>query len=198
MKESSDSEPRRGAGESPRREREVGGYKKNWTPRSTVFSSRFARARISLNCKRALPCSGRRCVCAKASLVSAGAPRHGRERETTQAIVQQHTSPLRAVTCVEVNARVVLRCACLCFWRALGQSTQAEQDTLILCSKQESVLLVVDSRPSITLDCSSLDPCLRLSRISDAPGSGNLEFVGSDQHHQERRRCFWLVLFLSL
>ena len=74
VKESSDSEPRRGAGESPR---EVGGYKKNWTPRSIVFSSRFARARVSLNCKRALPCSGRRCVCAKVSLVSAGAPRHG-------------------------------------------------------------------------------------------------------------------------
>ena len=37
---------------------------------------RFARARASLSCKRALPCSGRRCVCAKVSLVSAGAPRH--------------------------------------------------------------------------------------------------------------------------
>ena len=29
----------------------------------------------------------------------------------------------------------------MCFWRALGQSAQAEQDTLILCSKQESVSL---------------------------------------------------------
>ena len=28
---------------------------------------------------------------------------------------------------------------CLCFWRALGQSAQAEQDTFILCSSQESV-----------------------------------------------------------
>jgi len=27
----------------------------------------------------------------------------------------------------------------LCFWRALGQSAQAEQDTLILCRQQESV-----------------------------------------------------------
>ena len=92
--------------------------------RSIVFSSRFARARISLNCKRALPCSGRRCVCAAVSLVfsrrSASRPR---------------------VTCVDVNARVVLRCACLCFWRALGQSAQAEQDTLILCRKQESVVV---------------------------------------------------------
>ena len=46
------------------------------------------------------------------------------------------------VTCVEVNARVVLRCACLCFWRALVQSAKAEQNTLILFSKQESVIFV--------------------------------------------------------
>ena len=51
--------------------------KKNWAPRSIVFSSRCARARVSLSCKRALPYSGRRCVCAKVSLMSAGAPRHG-------------------------------------------------------------------------------------------------------------------------
>ena len=37
---------------------------------------RFARARVSLSCKCALPCSGRRCVCANVSLVSVGAPRH--------------------------------------------------------------------------------------------------------------------------
>ena len=76
------------------------------------------------------------CVCKSLSRVSrrsASRPRvtcvevnaRERERETTQAIVQQH--------------RVVLRCACLCFWRALGQSAQAEQDTPILCRKQESV-----------------------------------------------------------
>jgi len=53
-----------------------GGALKNCAPRSIVFSSRFARARVSLSCKRALPCSGRRCVCAKVSFVSAGAPRH--------------------------------------------------------------------------------------------------------------------------
>ena len=98
MKESSDSEPRRGAGESP-------GYKKNWTPRSIVFSSRFARARVSLNCKRALPCSGRRCVCANVPLVSAGAPRHG-----------------PALPAWRLTPGFFRVAHCLCFWRALGQS----------------------------------------------------------------------------
>ena len=60
MKGSSDSEPRRGVGESP--------HKKNCAPRSIVFSPRLARARVSLSCESALPCPGRRCVCAKASL----------------------------------------------------------------------------------------------------------------------------------
>ena len=74
VKESSDSEPRRGAGEA---EGEGGGWvQKNCAPRSIVFSSRFARARVSLSCESALPCSGRRCVCASVSLVSVGAPRH--------------------------------------------------------------------------------------------------------------------------
>ena len=125
MKESSDSEPRRGAGES---------HKKNWAPRSIVFSSRFARARVSLNCKRALPCSGRRCVCAKVSLVSAGAPRHG------PALPAWRLTP--GLFCVV---------HCLCVWRALGQSAQAEQDTLILCSKQESVEYIYCSVQMIML-----------------------------------------------
>ena len=74
VKESSDSEPRRGAGEA---EGEGGGWvQKKCAPRSIVFSSRFARARVSLSCESALPCSGRRCVCANVSLVSVGAPRH--------------------------------------------------------------------------------------------------------------------------
>jgi len=120
-------------GRARRREREVGGYKINWTPRSTVFSSRFARARVSLNCKRALPCSGKRCVCAKVSLVSAGAPRHG------PALPAWRLTP--GLFCVA---------HCLCFWRALGQSAQAEQDTLILCSKQESVILKRRSRTTIS------------------------------------------------
>ena len=55
--------------------------------------------------------------------------------------VSRRSASRPRVTNVEVNARVVLRCACLCFWRALGQSAQAEKDTLILCSKQESVVL---------------------------------------------------------
>ena len=45
-------------------------------PRSIVFDSRFTRARVSLSCESALPCSGRRCVCANVSLVPVGAPRH--------------------------------------------------------------------------------------------------------------------------
>ena len=51
----------------------------------------------------------------------------------------QQALRVTAPRCVEVNARAVLRCAYLCFLRDLGQSAQAEQDTLILCSKQESV-----------------------------------------------------------
>jgi len=119
VKESSDSEPRHGAGKA---EGEGGGWvQKKWAPRSIVFSLRFARARVSLSCKRALPCSGRRCACAKVSLVSADAPRHG------SAPAWRTTPGLFRVA------------RCLCFWRALGKSAQAEQDTLILCSSQESV-----------------------------------------------------------
>jgi len=62
-------------------------------------------------------------VCAKVSLVSAGAPRHG------PALPAWRLTP--GLFCVA---------HCLCFWRALGQSAQAEQDTPILCSKQESVV----------------------------------------------------------
>ena len=92
-------------------EGEGGGWlQKNWAPRSIVFSSRFARARVSLNCKRALPCSGRRCVCAKVSLVSAGAPRHG------PALPAWRLTP--GFFCVA---------HCLCFWRALGQSSPRSQ-----------------------------------------------------------------------
>ena len=49
---------------------------------------------------------------------------------------------------------VLLRCACLCFWRALGQSAQAEQDTHILCSKQESVIF----RPTPSFSVDASDP----------------------------------------
>jgi len=94
-------------------------HKKKWAPRSIVFSSRFAKARVSLSCKRALPCPGRRCVCEKASLVSAGAPRHD-----------------SALPAWRITPGLFRVARCLCFWRAIGQSAQAEQDTLILCSSQ--------------------------------------------------------------
>ena len=38
-----------------------------------------------------------------------------------------------------ITPRLFRVARCLCFWRALSQSAQAEQDTLILCSSQESV-----------------------------------------------------------
>ena len=124
------SEPRRGAGEA---EGEGGRWvQKNWAPRSIVFSSRYARARVSQSCKRALPCSGKRCVCAKVSLVSAGAPRHGSALPAWTGLLRQLYSTWRITPGLFRVAR------CLCFWRALGQSAQAEQDTLILCSKNPS------------------------------------------------------------
>ena len=51
---------------------EVGARQKS-APRSIAFSSRCARARVSLSCEGALPCSGRRCVCVNVSLASVGA-----------------------------------------------------------------------------------------------------------------------------
>jgi len=45
----------------------------NCAPKAAVFSPRLTRARVSLSCESALPCSGRRCVCANVSRVSDGA-----------------------------------------------------------------------------------------------------------------------------
>ena len=135
MKESSDSEPHHGAGEcslEPRRgvgeaEREGGGCKKS-APRSIVFSSRFARARVSLSCESALPCSGRRCVCAHIYLM-------------LLSHVSRRSASCAGVICVGENAGLFSGVCYLCLWRALGQSAQVEQGTLILYSSQESVML---------------------------------------------------------
>jgi len=109
-------------GRSSRERLELPRRQKKWAPRSIVFSSRFARARVSLSCKRVLPCSGRRCVCAKVYLVSAGALRHG-----------------SALPAWRITPGLFRVARCLCFWGAFGQPAQAEQGTLILCSRQESV-----------------------------------------------------------
>jgi len=60
------------------------------------------------------------CVC-KSSLVSAGAPRHD-----------------PALPAWGITPGLFRVARCLCFWRAIGQSAQAEQDVCILCSSQMS------------------------------------------------------------
>ena len=99
---------RRGAGEA---EGEGGGWVQNCAPRSIVFSSRFARARVSLSFESTLPCSGRRCVRANAFLLSVGAQR------------RVPALPVRGLFFGGGGRRIVQRrVRYFCFWRALDQS----------------------------------------------------------------------------
>jgi len=89
---------------------------KKCAPMSNVISSRFARARVSLSCESALPCSSRRCVRVNASLVSVGAPRH-----------------VPALPAWTVRAT--------CSFEGSWPISAGGENVLILCSSQESVVL---------------------------------------------------------
>ena len=140
---------------------------KNGAPRSIVFSLRRARARVSLSCESALPCPGRRCVCANVPLVSDGAQCH------IPALPACRSTPGSS------TLHVVLR--------ALAQSAQAEQDALILYSCEESVVLgrsVAYSRHAVIGHRDSLSPRRfgtsesRVIRAYLTAGVGRSWFVG--------------------
>ena len=98
----------------------MGGYKKKCAPWSIVFSPRLARARVSLSCESACRAHAGAvcvCVCAKVSLSC---------QKTFGVISRRY---LRGEQARMLSAR------------ALGQSAQAEQGTLILYSSQESAIL---------------------------------------------------------
>ena len=112
MKESSDSAPRRVAGEA---EGEGGGWvQKKLRPAVNCALSAPCKGACFSELQERLPCSCRRCMCKSPSLVSEDARCH------IPALLRGEQSGM-------FNAR------------ALGQSAQAEQDTLILYSSQESV-----------------------------------------------------------